>query len=88
MVDRTNVNVFLVEVSARMDFWSARGAHIVFICPLNPTTQFTAWNMRYRSASVYGKDTPDDFAVESIEQAKSPFQYQTISLARLLVVAV
>jgi hypothetical protein len=49
----------------------------------NPTTQFDVWHLLDFSSFACEKGTPDDFAVESIEQAKSPFQYQTFSSARL-----
>ena len=54
----------------------------------NPTTQSEVWRLLNLSSFACEKGTPDDLAFESIKQAKSPFLYQTISLARLLAAAV
>ena len=52
---------------------------------LIPTTKFIAWHLSGSYSFACEKGTPDDFAAESTEQAKSPFQYQRFSSARLLV---
>jgi hypothetical protein len=85
IADEAKVAIFNpgTEKSVRSD--NLKRSSILFLTFewINPTTQFDVWHLLDFSSFACEKGTPDDFAVESIEQAKSPFQYQTFSSARL-----